>query len=281
MLGAMEGDLRLELPATGFGRRVLTYLTVPVAAVAAVLGGPAGLMLGASVGVGYAAAFWRLGRVRLIVDDEGIERRGMFSSKRLAWRDIQSYSFSSINPTGEVGVLAALNIGMVGALMVAAASSLSKKVAHSRLESGRLLLRGAGIELEIGPNFREVALALERVFGELHQRLASGTHFGPLTFDGSTLTHVKKGALALMEIEKVTVSSGGTLSVRKVGKRLAWVSLPMARVDNLLLLLEQLSQHGVTVEIDGACYLPGPTLRLIDRMAAAQRALPAARVHRP
>lgn len=280
-IARVEGETRLELSPTGFGRLLLSCFAVPAIGIAAVVGGPVGIGVAAALSVGYGALFWRLGRMRLLLDGEGIERHGVFSRKRLAWGDIQGYSFSSIDPSAGAGGVGAIQGGVVGVLVVAALRSAFKKPAHTALHSGRLLLRGAGTKLKVDPGFRDVVLALEQTFAEVHRRLADTTRFGPLTFDGSTLTHVKKGALALMEIEKVSVGSSGTVTIRKVGKRLSWVSLPMARIDNLMLLLEKLADRGVSVEVAGACYLPGATLHLIDRLAAAQRSLPSARVHQP
>ncbi|HRC58392.1 MAG TPA: hypothetical protein PKU97_20860, partial [Kofleriaceae bacterium] len=67
-IARVEGETRLELSPTGFGRLLLSCFAVPAIGIAAVVGGPVGIGVAAALSVSYGALFWRLGRMRLLLD---------------------------------------------------------------------------------------------------------------------------------------------------------------------------------------------------------------------
>jgi hypothetical protein len=225
----------------------------------------------------YLFLFLRLGAGRLIVDRDGVEVRGLTATRRIAWTEVQRYSFVSVDPNARGGYGQA---GLAGVLVIAAVRALSKAPANRTFKAGRLVLRGQGAPLKISPRYRDVDQALERIFAELHPRLQASTQFGDLSFDGGTLHHVAKGALSLSELDKVVVSPAGTITVRKIGKRFAWATVAMARIDNSLLLYERLADRGVVIEMSKAMFLPLPTLGLLTRVAAVRAGLPQARIQK-
>lgn len=287
----METDL--ELKPTAGGRVVLAFLGLMFLAFAALTGtaasrtvGPernvpftVALALGALAVVMLALAI-RIGRRRLIVTREGVEVRGLFGDRRIAWSAVSSYSFISIDATNQAAYAQG---GLVAVLVVAAVKAMRKKPQNRKFKGGRLVLQGQdGAKVTVSPWFRDIDAGLERIFAELHPRLnaITGAQFGKLTFDGHTLGHASKGALALHEIEKVVVTPNGVVSIRKVGKRLGWASVRMSAISSSLLLFERLAQRGVVVDMSDAVFLPLPTLGLLSQLKAARENLPQARIQR-
>jgi hypothetical protein len=287
----METDL--ELKPTAGGRVALTLLGVVFLALAIFVvvaamksahadhGAPvtAGLVMGA-IAIALLGFAVRLGRRRVIVDREGVEVRGVLGDRRIAWSAVTSYSFVSIDTTNQAYYAQG---GLVAVLIVAAVKAMRKKPQHRKFRGGRLVIHASdGTKAKIAPWFRDIDQGLERIFAELHPRLeaTTGTDFGKLAFDGHTLSHPSKGALSLPEIEKISVSPNGVVSIRKVGKRLAWASVRMSAITSSLLLFERLAQRGVIVNMSDTVFLPLPTLGLLSRLTAARESLPQARIQR-
>jgi hypothetical protein len=272
----------LVLKPTGYARRMLTYLAVLVigvlVAMSASRNGPrVAAIIGLVVAtVGYLALYIRLGARHLILDREGVEVRGLASTQRMAWNEIERYSFVSTDPHSTAGVQG----GLAGVLVVAAIKAMNKGPANRTFKAGRLLLRGRGRQLKIGPRYKDIDQGLERVFAELHPRLASSTQFGDIAFDGATLHHTKKGALSITELDKVVVTSMGTITIRKIGKRLGWATVSMARVDNALLLFERLADRGAVIDMANAVFLPLPTLGFLTHVKSLRAGLPQARIQK-
>lgn len=284
---AMEPDLELK-PRTGT-RVALAAGGLVFLAVAALLAAQQARSarhappLVLIVVFGIAAALMlllaiRIGHRRVRIDRDGIEVHGLFDRKRLAWSDVASYSFVSVDTSAQVAYTQG---GLIGLLVVAAVKKLRTKPRDRKFQGGRLVLHGNdGSKLAIGPWFRDADRGLERIFAEIHPRLEPvlGTQFGKLTFDGNTLGYGSKEPLGVLEIEKLTVSPQGLVVVKKVGKRLPWVSVRMAGIPCSLLLFERLVQRGIFVEMPDAVYVPLPTLGVLTRMATARQNLPQARV---
>ncbi|HEY0195385.1 MAG TPA: PH domain-containing protein [Kofleriaceae bacterium] len=279
----MQPDL--ELKPTASGRVVLVLLGVlfllpgiVLLATTRVREALPAIVVLCLVGLGLVVLAVRLGARRLILDAEGVEVRGLFSSKRMAWADIQSYSFASIDSSSAIGYQG----GLVGVLAVAAVKALRKQPANRRFASGRLVLFGTqGNKLVVQAWFKDIDQGLERIFATIHPRLAAttGNQHGKLSFDGNVLGHTSKGVLPLHELDKVTVSPNGVVTIRKVGKRLAWASVGMASVTSSLLLFERLTQRGVVVEVNQAVFLPLPTLGMLNHFTQARQNLPQARIN--
>lgn len=230
------------------------------------------------VAIALLAFAIRLGRRRVIINREGLEVRGVFGDRRIAWPAVSSYSFISIDTQNQAYYAQG---GLVAVLVVAAVRALRKKPQNRKFKGGRLVLVGHdGAKVTVSPWFRDIDHGLERIFAEVHPRLhaTTGSQFGKLAFDGNTLSHASKGALSLPEIEKVSVSPNGVVSIRKVGKRLAWASVRMSAVSSSLLLFERLAQRGVVVDMSDAVFLPLPTLGLLSQLKAARENLPRARI---
>lgn len=284
---AMQPDLELK-PATG-GRVAMAAGGLVFLAVAVLLAAQQAKSarhappLALIVVFGIAAAVLlllaiRIGHRRVLIDREGIEVRGLFDRKRLAWSDVASYSFVSVDTSAQVAYTQG---GLVGLLIVALVKKMRSKPRDRKFAGGRLVLHGRdGSKLAIGPWFRDADHGLERIFAEIHPRLAPtlGAQFGKLAFDGNVLGYGTKAPLTVMEIEKITVSPQGLIVVKKVGKRLPWVSVRMSGIPCSLLLFERLVQHGIFVEMPEAVYVPLPTLGVLTRMATARQNLPQARV---
>lgn len=281
----MQPDL--ELKPTAGGRVVLVIFGLAMLAIGIAMmvlsrgrnQAPIGVLLAFGlVGLAIFALGIRIGARRLILTRDGVEVRGLFGAKRMAWHDIHGYSFSSVDVARQAGMQG----GLVGVLAVAAVRAMTKKPANRKFSAGRLVLFGANnTKLTINAWFKDIDQGLERIFAEIHPRLhaTTGPNHGKLSFDGNALSHPSKGVLALHEIDKVAVSPNGIVSVHKVGKRFAWATVNMASLTSSLILFERLTQRGVVVQPADAVFLPLPTLGLLNQMAAARQNLPQARIH--
>jgi len=259
-------------------RRIIGFPIITVALVLALFAGVAGLLSAAALIAGYVWLYVKLGSSRIIVDDTGVTREGAFSTKTIRWGEVRRYRFVSINPAD---ASAGAGGGLVGMLAIAAVKAMQKKGGNRRFKSGGLTLHGdRDHKVVISSLYKEVDAALDRAFTELHGRLAGGTAFGDLSFDGHTLRHHKKGELSIAEIENVIIGSNGMISIRKVGKRLAWASTVMARLDNPVLLFDRLADRSVKVDMSQEVFLPHPTIQLLTAAATARANLPVAVVHK-
>lgn len=266
----------MTLLPTGTTRRIIGYPVVALALPLMVFAHVAGIVAGAALIAAYIALYVKLGRARLELDAGGITENGAFSTHSMRWDDVQSYTFVSTDPSANMNGAAG---GLVGALAVAAVRALQKNPGHRMFKGGRLTLRGRdGNKLTIrAGKYHGVIDALDGAFAEAHKRIgAAATSFGELSFDGKVLRHVRKGELEVTEIDRVAVSSVGAISIYKLGKRFAWASTHMTRIDNSVLLFERLADRSVKLDLAAGVFLPTPTLALITQGAATRSALPKA-----
>ena len=222
-----------------------------------------------------------LGRRRLVVDDAGLTAHGMFGTTQVSWGEIDHYTFWSMDQqtvyavNGQGGVAGAIIVGIVAA---AVAASRNKGQANRRFAAGKLTLVG-NTSLAIDARYANVSAALDPIFDRLHALLGPRRDFAPFTLSPVELVHAKKGPIALAEIEKISVA-GGSLVIKKRGKRLAWLRVHMKQIHNSLLLIEALGEAGLVVDAAAGMFVP-PTV--LDKLRAAtqrQQAMPAARVVR-
>ena len=222
-----------------------------------------------------------LGRRRLVIDETGLTAHGMFATKQLSWGEIDHYTFWSMDQQmvyavgGQGGLAGALVVGIVAA---AVAASRNKGQANRRFAAGKLTLVGK-TSLSIDARYANVSAALDPIFDRLHGQLGPRRDFAPFTLGPTELVHAKKGPIALAEIEKISVA-GGSLVIKKRGKRLAWLRVHMKQIHNSLLLIEALGEAGLVVDAAAGMFVP-PTV--LDKLRAAtqrQQAMPAARVVR-
>ena len=240
----------------------------------ALIGGVLAKVIAAVILAGTIALAVKLATARIIVTPEGVEHRGAFSSKSIQWTEVTRYRFVSIDPSANAH---AAGGGLVGVLAVAAFKAMQGKGGNRRFKAGRLTLFGQGThKVALTSRWKGIDAVLDLAFSQLHPRLANVTQFGDLTFDGTTLRHVKKGELSIAEIESVIVSSNGTISIRKVGKRLAWATVMMARVDNPIVLFDRLNDRSIKVDMSEEVFLPHPTILMLANAANARANLPKA-----
>ncbi|CAN5872410.1 hypothetical protein BH11MYX3_BH11MYX3_10980 [soil metagenome] len=276
--GSIVAAERITLFPNASNRRIIGYPIITTALVFAFLGGMVGVIIALALVAGYVALYIKLVTARMFVDETGVEHAGAFSSRRLGWDEVTRYQFVSIDPTANVG---AAGGGLIGALAVAAVKAMQGKGGNRRFKAGRLTLHGQGKhKLTLTSRFKGVDAALDLAFTQLHHRLAGCTQFGDLSFDGNALRHRKKGELSIAEIASVNVTANGTVTVRKVGKRLAWANLPMARLDNPILLFDRLADRSIQVDMSQEVFLPHPTIALLATAASARANLPKAVVHK-
>lgn len=266
----------ITLFPTATTRRILGYPIIATALVCLMLG-TIGIVIAVALVALYVALYIKLGKARVFIDDTGVEHRGVFSTTKLRWDDIQRYRFVSIDPTANAH---ATGGGLIGALAIAAVKAMQKKGGNRRFKAGTLTLHGAGTtKIVLRSRFKGIDTALDFVFTQLHARIPAGTQFGELAFDGNVLRHPKKGELSIAEIESVTVTSSGTITIRKVGKRLGWATVAMGRLDNPILLFDRLADRSIRVDMSEEVFLPHPTIQLLATAAQARANLPKAVVH--
>jgi hypothetical protein len=223
-----------------------------------------------------------LGKRRLIIDERGITSKGAFGVTRLDWNEVDHYTYWSMDQTmiyaaggqgGAIAVLIAIGI-------VAAVRKLGKgKTTNRRFAQGQLVLVGKqGGKVKIDNRYRKASDALDRAFAELHPRLGAGTpDFTPFALGDNELRHTKKGVLGLAEIQHIN-AAGMSVSIKKSGKRLAWVSVPMKKIKNSLLFIEQLAERGLVIKANAEVFMPPSVIDKLHAAANRQAALPQARV---
>jgi len=266
----------IELRPVGSLRNLMILLVLLCLAPIAIIGGVIAKVVCAVILAATIAFAVKLAKARLIVTPDGVEHRGAFSTKSMRWREVMRYRYVSIDPTANAGAAGAGG-GLVGVLAVAAVKALQGKGGNRRFKAGRLTLFGQGTDkLVLSSRWKGVDAALDVAFAQLHPRLAHVTQFGDLMFDGSVLRHRKKGDLTIAEIECVTVSGNGVISIRKVGKRLAWATVAMARLDNPIVLFDRLNDRSIKVDMSEEVFLPHPTIQMLANAAHARMNLPKA-----
>ena len=269
----------ITLLPTKTARRIIGYPIIALALVLAFLAGTTGIIVAVALVTGYVFLYIKLGSARIFIDDVGVTHQGVFSTKKIRWDEVRRYRFVSIDPTANAG--AGAGGGLIVILAIAAVKAIQKKGGNRRWKAGRLTLHGDhNYKVAITSRFADPDAALDRAFTELHARLGGGTEFGALSFDGNVLRHSKKGELTLPEIESVIISGNGMISIRKVGKRLAWASTTMARLDNPVLLFDRLADRSIKLDMSQEVFLPHPTIALLANAATARANLPKAVVYK-
>ncbi len=218
-------------------------------------------------------------RRRLVIDDRRIVAKGMFGTTAIPWDDVAHYHFWSL---GQQGLYVAGG-GGAGVLVVLAAMAIAKAIRKSPNNrqfsmGGMKIIAKDGQAMKLDLRYKDIAPALDRCFDELHARLRDQPRdYAPFTVSASQITHAKKGALALADIEKVSVTSG-RISVRKRGKRLAWATAPMSRTKNTMLFIDDLAERGIIIDAQTDVFVPLPTLSKLRASVSRQAALPSAKV---
>lgn len=259
-------------------RRIIGYPIIATALVFAFAAGTIGVIIAVALVAGYVALYVKLGTARLVIDEAGVEHKGAFSTKKIRWDEVKRYRFVSIDPTANMH---ASGGGLVGVLAVVAIKAMQGKGGNRRFKQGRMTLHGDGThKVVLSSRFKGCDAALDFAFAQLHPRLSGGTQYGDLSFDGNTLRHHKKGELSIAEIAAVEIGSNGIITIRKVGKRLAWASTVMSRLDNPVILFDRLADRSIKVDMSQEVFLPHPTIQLLSTAASARANLPRATIHK-
>ena len=161
----------------------------------------------------------------------------------------------------------------------AVAKAINKSAGNRKFSLGAMKLVGRdGKVIKLDLRYKQVDAALDRCFDELHVRLRDRPRdYAPLAVSAAEVTHAKKGALALADIEKVNVS-GGRISIKKRGKRLAWAAVSMRSMKNAMLFVDDLAERGIIVDAQSEVFVPVPVLAKLRAAASRQAAFPQAKI---
>lgn len=257
---------------------LLTILFLMFPAVLLLVSKPIAIVLALAIvgGAGWLIATAK--RVKIEISAEGITHYRRRSTTTLRWDDLSHYRFWSSKQQANAGGQG----GLIAVAVIAAVQAAKRRgqEPNRNFELGflKLFSRHGGPQVTVTPNIIGAPELMELVFAEMHPRLAQRAQFGEFTLNGQTLVHKKKGPIELAEIEHMSVG-GFNLSVKKRDKRLMWVNTNMSKLDNSMLLLEQLAAAGVVVKASHEVFVPRPVLSLFHQVAARHAALPQARVH--
>jgi hypothetical protein len=248
-------------------------LAIPAMAPIVIFGGFALLMVFFAI---------KLGQRRLVIDDNGVTAKGAFSTSTIPWNELDHYTFWSMDQQAvyaaggaQAGLIGVAIIAIIG---VAMAASRNKGAKNRRFSQGRLTIVGqSGRSIAIDGRYAKVAGALDAAFDHLHGRLRGKRDYTPFTLSNIELHHATKGSLGLAEIEKISVA-GASLVIKKRDKRLAWARVPMKKIKNGMLFIEELGEHGLVVDAKAGMFVPPTVLDKLHAAASRQAALPAARV---
>lgn len=274
--------MRLELRAgiaASIGLVLLAIVPAMFVAIAPTIG--VKLVCGVIVAALLAIAIL-LAKRRLILDDRGVTAKGVLGVKRADWNDVDHYTFWSMDQTAAYaagGQAGALGVIIVLGVMAALRAARKGKGSNRRFSQGQLVLvTKQGTRLPIDNRYARAVEALDHAFAELHPRLRAATHdFAPFAVSDTELRHTKKGTIGLADIQHV--GAGGTrLTIKKAGKRLSWVSVPMKRIKNVMLLVELLAERGLVIKANADVFVPPTVLDKLRAATARQAALPQARI---
>ncbi|HYP74958.1 MAG TPA: DUF6585 family protein [Polyangiaceae bacterium] len=188
-----------------------------------------------------------LSGVQVVVYTHGIERRGRFGSKRLAWQQLQSYTLNIVDPA-HVGAGAG---GVLGVLIVRLFTS-------NEIKPQSVVLRGKGGEkVTIPSQLKEYDALLTSLIPYLADRLAAHVHhelsrgvpvpFGKrLSLDpqaGIVFSGLLGGKQNLLfrEVDSM-VFERASLAIRRRGESKPWQTVPIAAVPNVGVLQRIVAQ---------------------------------------
>lgn len=272
--------MRLELRANRVVSVVLVLFAIlPICLV--VFTPPVGKLIGVVSAAMLIALAIVLGKRKLVVDERGVTAKGAFGVKRVDWNEVDHYTFWSMDPqmAYAAGTQGAVGAIIIIGIMAAIRAAKKDKTGNRRFAQGQLVLVAKnGTKLPIDNRYHKAADALDRAFTELHPRLRAGMlDFTPFALGDTELRHAKKGPIGLPDVEHI--GAGGTrITIKKSGKRLSWVSVPMKRIKNVLLFLELLAERGLVIKANAEVFMPPSVLDKLRAAASRQAALPTARV---
>jgi hypothetical protein len=220
---------------------------------------------------GYALSWTVITRRRAIVDDAGVELRGTFGRRRMAWDQIAHYTYWATLASARW-----TEAGRLGDNRVVDSPRADVSRVHHRLR----LHDAAGRTLQLDSFFRGTERAVRRILDELHRRLATrADDFAPYAITDDGLTHDRHGVLAWADLEKVVLDGSEPPDVRvmKDGKILPWSRTSLGKIHNGMRFLERLAERGVVLDPGHRAFVTRP---LLDALVRADRLPRAALVRR-
>lgn len=228
------------------------------------------------------AVWWMVATAmrKITITSEGITRSGMFGTKTVRWDEVSHYRYWSLSQQG--GYYGGGQGGLIGVLVVAAIFAAAKALKKDRGANRNFSLGGIkligrdGQTVKMDTQFKDIDVALDRCFDELHPRMKGREqNYAPFTVTDNEISHASKGSLALAEVEKVTIG-GGTIAVKKRGKRLAWAKSAMRSTNNTMLLVEDLTERGIVVDANVEVFMPLPLIGKLSAVRSRHANLPQA-----
>ncbi len=193
-----------------------------------------------------ALAWWTHRRRGLSIDNAGITEHTGFGEVRVEWDAVSHYFYSSAIEEGWLQL----------AKLHAPAAIALRLVPHKHIEYGRLAVvgkDGATVRL-YGQRWRETASALQLAFNVLHARLREHADYAPFVLTAAELSCGSQ-TIPLAEIARASCGRA-RIRIYRIGQRLAWAAVPVSRVRNSLLFVEELRSYGIDVKIDLNASLP-------------------------
>lgn len=213
---------------------------------------------------------WRAStKTRIVVDEVGITRHGLFRVRNVAWCDIEEYRYLSVkqpihtHSRGGAGLL-----GLIGGAL-AELNAQRRRGPRGYFGLGYIDLHacGAAAPFRIGKDpfwgpqggYNDITDLVELIVNELHQRLVTDD-FTPFTLARATLQHADGREIPYAEIARVHLGAGKIVVMS--GQPLkAWSRTPMQHVHNSLLLLRRLAQRGVPISLASEVFVPQSVLK--------------------
>jgi hypothetical protein len=195
-----------------------------------------------------------IGFGRVVVDDSGVTRKGLFRSKHLRFSEIESYRLSLTlrGITGDTGYLVA------GPLAWIADYGAAREGRH-RLRFG-IELVGADTTLDFNWRFRAVHTAIAAVLGRMHERITararqqleetSVARFGGLALAEHGIQWKRHDPIPREAIECVQIfdSTDVTLRIMQKDRTLPYCSPELDDVPDLMSALAIAGELGYRIE---------------------------------
>jgi hypothetical protein len=250
----------VELRPTVVGRLVAALPTTSIAAVLSTVAAP----LAAIPVAAYVFAWVAVSRHRIWVDADGVRWRTTGGSRALRWDDVERYIYWGTTPR-------LIQSGFGPARYIDAVTSTVTATRH------HLALYHPGGKLVISSTYVGAEHACARALAELHPRLRRrpGLGFAPFAITDDGLRHATAGTLRWAQIEKLTINADipPRLRVMKRGKAFAWAAESLAKIDNGMLLLEELVGRGIPLVPGPRALLTAPVIDAHRRAEALPRAV--------
>jgi hypothetical protein len=270
----------LELRPTVISRILLAAPAALVALVASAVWMP----LAAAPIAGYALACVAIARRRVWIDGDGVRWRRIsgLGGGALRWDEIERYRYwasvikKPLGLTSIPAVVRELAAGPTPGPIVGGADTTVRNTRH------HMVLVGAGVTFRFGSEMHDADRAAAIVLAEIHPRLrargapgSGASELRPFTVEEAGLRHASAGLLSWADLEKVALTEELPPRVRVMKRRkaLAWVSERLDRVDDGMLLLEELAARGVPVTRGRTTVVTAPVAGAEAVAAALPRAV--------